>query len=510
MRPSFANTLRGWQAFSLAVSLTSLAAFAAPAHAGDLPAAATPAGDDKPCGDCDHTGPHGGPHGKRHGDRPCDHHSDKGDGKPCGDCDHHGEKGDGKPCGDCEHGDHPGGGCPGFGPMADDDGDCPECTGDHHGRMGPHHGEKFGEKPGDGPGEAPRLPRMPPPMFELMHGWMKMLPRPTALLQMQSVLFAGDNAQVARGDRGEVPGFGLRRARVGVEGRQGRHLSYALSADLAANPQSNGGALGEAWFAIHAHSLELRVGAQHTPFLQEALLSSGHLSLAERSFSANAMAPFRQVGATLSGHYKLAGLEWYVGAYNAFERDKNFYQGLREFSGFNGNRFGGLAFVGRISAAPLGKMGKTIYDAEGGKLRLAIGASAYTSDAGAARMNAYSADLHAKFMGAHLLVQYIYDTSDPKEQPTDTATLNNSIKRSALTAELGYAFRRLNAAVRYERIDPETSRDDNLDGQVISAALGMQLPGDRMRVQAQFDHRQETNGPALANDVAFLMFQLLH
>jgi hypothetical protein len=246
------------------------------------------------------------------------------------------------------------------------------------------------------------------------------------------------------------------------------------------------------------------------------MLSSGHLGLAERSFSANAMAPFRQVGATLSGHYDLAGLEWYVGSYNAFERGINFYQGIREFSGFTGNRFGGVSFVGRLSAAPLGAMGKQVFDAEGGKLRLGIGVSGYTSDAGATRMNGMAGDLHAKFMGAHLLVQYLRDTANPKEQPTDTATTTTALTRQAITAELGYAWRRLNAAVRYEKIDPDTSRDDDQDGTVVSGALGVQLPGERMRIQAQFDHRQEPYGPtikgasALKNDVAFLMFQLLH
>lgn len=508
MRPSFANTFRGWQAFSLAISLTSAALAASPAlahgpHGADMPAGATATGDDKPCGDCNHGDSKG-----EHGDSKGDHGGPKGD--------HHGEKaGDGKPCdGDCDHGGPDGKkgeghhGCPGFGPMGEHDGgdgDC--CDGDHHG-PGMGHGDKHPD--GDRPGEAPRMPRMPPPMFAMMHGWMSKMPQPTALLQLQTVLYAGDNAQVARGDRGEVPGFGLRRARFGVEGKQGRHLSYALSADLASNPQTAGGNLGEAWFAIHAHHLELKLGAQHTPYLQEAMLSSGHLSLAERSFSANAMAPFRQVGATLSGHYDLAGLEWYLGSYNAFERGINFYQGMREFSGFTGNRFGGMAFVGRISAAPMGKLGKQIFDAEGGKLRLGVGVSGYTSDAGATRMNGMSGDLHVKFMGAHLLVQYLRDTANPKDQPTDTATTNTSLTRQAITAELGYAWRRLNATVRYETIDPDTSRSDDQDGQVISAALGMQMPGERMRVQAQFDHRQEPNGPALKNDVAFLMFQLLH
>lgn len=414
-----------------------------------------------------------------------------GDGEH-GDCDRPRGLSDlgGADCDDCE-GD------------ADEGCDCPDCKGEHDGE---HHG--MAHRHDDG--MPPRAPHLPPPVFALLRHVMGNMPQPQALLQTQMAMYTGQSAQIARGDRAEVMGFGMRRARMGLEGGIGRHLSYGVSVDLASNPQSNGGALGEAWFGIKLwRTGEVIIGAQRTPYLREAILSAGHGALAERSFSANAMSPYRQVGVTLGGKYDLAGLEWYLGAYNAFERGVNFYQGFREFSGFTGNRFGGIALVGRLSAAPLGKMGPTIYDADGGSLRVAVGASGYSSDGGTTRMNGVSADVHAKLKGAHVLVQYLRDTANPKEAPTEPGTINSALTRQAIVAEAGYAWRRINAAARYELIDPDTSRTDDMDGQVMSVALGVQLPRDRMRVQAQFDHRQESSGAALKNDVLFAMFQLM-
>lgn len=334
---------------------------------------------------------------------------------------------------------------------------------------------------------------------------------PHVLVQTQAALLTGDDNQQGRGDRAENPGFTLRRARFGFTGGWWpAKAQFGLYADAVANPLSQAGMLSEAWVSIEPwRTGTLVVGAHRTPFSKTAMVSSGHLGLAERAISTVAMAPFRQVGATLSGHYDLAGLQWHLGAYNGFERGVNFHEGFREFSGINGNRFGGLSAVARVSAAPLGRVGAETLDTVGGDLRFEVGASAYYSDASTVKMQGYEGDLHLKYKGLHLIAEVLQDQADPKDKPTLPATLTGSLTRRAMIAELGYARKWYNLAARFEQIDPDTARDDDQDERVYSAALGVQAPQQKVRAQLQFDHRQELRGAAVDNDTLFLQFQLM-
>ena len=334
---------------------------------------------------------------------------------------------------------------------------------------------------------------------------------PHALLQTQAALMTGEDNQQSRGDRAENPGFTMRRARFGLSGGWWpAKAQFGLYVDAVGNPQSQAGMLSEAWFSIEPwRTGQLVVGAHRTPFSKTAMLSSGHLALAERAISTVAMAPFRQVGATLSGEYDLAGLQWHLGVYNSFERGANFHEGFREFSGITGNRFGGLSAVARVAAAPAGRVGSESFDAHGGDLRFEVGASAYTSDAATVRMMGFEGDVHLKWNGLHLLAEVLQDQADPKDKPTLPATLTGSVARRAAIAELGYTRKWYNLAVRFEQIDPNTDRDDDQDERVISAALGVQAPNQKVRAQLQFDHRQEVRGIAVDNDTLFLQFQLM-
>ncbi len=335
---------------------------------------------------------------------------------------------------------------------------------------------------------------------------------PHLLVQTQAALYTDPDNQQARGDRAEHPGFTLRRARVGFSGRYERWISYGLYADVAGNPQAAAaGPLSEAWLGIDAwRGGQIVIGAHRTPYSQNALLGSGHLALIERPLAITAMAPFRQVGVTFSGQYpQFAGLQWYAGVYNGFERGTNFYEGIREYGGVQGNRFGGLSAVGRVAIAPLGDLGPQALDSSGGGLRVQAGVSAYQSLGSTARMNGLSADLHLKFHGIHLLAEYLQDGSEPRDQPTTAATLPASLKRRALLVEGGYRWRAFNAAVRWEQIDPDTAREDDRDESVLSTAIGMQEPGQKLRVQLQYDHRHESIGPTVVNDTVFAQFQLM-
>ena len=465
-------------AASCALALPALALDeAAPAAAE--PAAATPT--DAPKGECD-----------------C------GDGKPCDPSKHHGDWHRG---GEGHHGRMGRHGPDGMG-------------GDHRGGMRLSDMDNGGE--GD---EAACNPedemcqhlrdhgdKLPPPMRMMAHRLMGPLQiDPRGLIQTQFAGMAGKDTSLDHGDRAERMGFALRRARFGFSGRYGERATFGVFGDLASNPQSSAGILAEAWAELALwHNASLTVGAHRTPFSQSAMLSSAHMALAERAQAVQALAPFRQVGATLAGSYPtMAGIQWYVGAYNGFERGKNFYAGMNEFSGLGGNRNSGVAMVARVAVAPWGEMGPQTYDTTGGGLRAQIGVSAYQSTGPTTTLSGHGLDIHVKAKGAHLLVEFMADSGTPKDAPTEAATIPATIGRRAMILEAGYTKWRFGGALRAQLIDTNVDNTTDPEEQIFSGALNYQLPGDRVRLQLQFDHRKEANGLALDNDVGFAQLQLL-
>lgn len=373
--------------------------------------------------------------------------------------------------------------------------------------------------PGQKPGEAHRMLGHLPPQMRGVFGPLLMGRRhfqPHALVQVQAGLYTQDDAQLARLDRAENEGFAMRRARFGFSGRLGRSVDYGIETDLL---RLKDGALSEAWIALTPWNTgRIIVGAHKMPFSRSALLGSGRQAMIERPIAVQALAPFRQIGVTLGGRYDLLGLRWDLGIYNAFERSNNPYGGYVENSGLVGNRFGGqtgehfrgLSYAGRIALEPLGKMGPSVADTSGGKVRAAVGGGGFWNDGGTTQTSGYAVDLHVKSHGGHVLVEFLQDTAKPEDDPQLPAQVPADITRRGLVAEVGYTFWRTTIAGRYEQIDLDTERPDTQSEQVISASLGYQLPGERLRLQVQFDHRVEDgDGQARDNDVAFAQLQLM-
>ena len=422
----------------------------------------------KPCGakDCDRPGRPDARHG---GEPCCDDDETDGDDEPCERGDHHGkgEGHDGKPC-------------------------CGDCERAHAGK-GPGRGHGGGHGGRGGFGGSPI--------------------RPEALLQFQAAYPFGDETtrrqQLVAGDRAERPGFAMRTARLGLSGKFGPHARFVLDTDLV---KIRDVPVTQAYIGLAAwRGAEWLVGAQKLPFSRFAMLGSGEQALIERPFATQAMAPFYQLGATLTGHYpRLAGIRWYAGAYNSFERRANFFQGVQENSGLTGNRFGGLAYAGRIQLEPLGKLGRSVADIDSSRFKFEVGGGFLYNDSGTTDTQAMSVDAQVKFRGAHLLVEFLQDWAHPSKTPETPLTIPARLQRRAMIGELGYAFRHLNAAVRVEQIDPNTDVKDSRDEVIVSAALGVQAMRNRARFQLQFDHRAESQSSAQndsENDTLFAQFQ---
>ena len=385
---------------------------------------------------------------------------------------------------------------PTSGPAAAPEG-CPECR-------------------GNGPGECGRevdgCPRRDardhlPPFLRSMLGARNAGVRldPHVLVQVQGALMTADDNLLERGDRAERRGFALRRARLGFTGTLGKRVSAGVEADLSRGADL----LNEAWLGIRAwRSGQIVVGSHKLPFSRHALLGSGDQALADRPLAVQALAPFRQVGATVHGSYQLGGLAWWLSAANGFDRQSNFYAGVRENEGLKGNRTGGLAMAARVQAEPLGRLGRSVADHERGPLRFEVGSGALMSQGGATDSLSMSADLQVKMRGFHLLAEVLWDRTVPQTQPAATGGLPDTVRREALTVEAGYAWWRLHGAARVEMIDADTGIEDNRDEMVVSAAIGYQLPANQLRVLLQFDTRIERFVPQVANDTLFAQAQL--
>ncbi|MCO4764317.1 MAG: hypothetical protein KC502_22595 [Myxococcales bacterium] len=321
-------------------------------------------------------------------------------------------------------------------------------------------------------------------------------------LEMRAALLTGEDNQLLRGDLAERPGFAVPRARFGLTGQFAKHIPFTVVTDLA------GATLTDAWIGYQRfHYFKMWFGARTVPFSRSAILSSADAALSERSRSSNAMAPFRQIGLTVGGDYKLLGLTWRAGVYNGFDRHLNFYGGAVNSSGLHGNRFHGLSSVARIQVAPKGKMGPSVHDLTGGKLRFSVGGGAYMNDGGTTTGTGYSADLHVKAGGLHILAEWIRDDAKPSERPTTDNTIPEALTREAMSVEVGYVWRKLTFAARAELVNPNTDVENNDDEMWVSASVGKALVGNLLRVWLQYDHRRELQGQTFDNDT--LLFKIM-
>ena len=304
------------------------------------------------------------------------------------------------------------------------------------------------------------------------------------------------------GDHIERMGFGIPRARIGLGGQLANHIPFVIVSDLArGGGDTTGKYLLDAWIGYERfHYFKFYLGARTVPFTRSAILSSADAGLAERSRASDSMAPFRQVGLTVAGDYKLLGLGWRAGVYNGFERHPEFYGGHVNAVGLRGNRFHGMSWVGRLHLEPLGKMDVNIADFDGGGLRIHVGGGAYGNDAGSYSTMGIAADLHIKVAGLHAFFEFITDTANPSETPTTTTTIPANVDRQAITAEVGYTMGKNGFALRTELIDPNKDKDDNRDEMWLSACYNHYFLGNMARFSLQFDHRQELNGEPRDND----------
>jgi hypothetical protein len=239
-------------------------------------------------------------------------------------------------------------------------------------------------------------------------------------------------------------------------------------------------------------------------------VGSGNGALAERPLAVRAMAPFHQIGAELDGDPWEGAFGYSAGVYNGFQRSDQFYSGFEENYSPLGNRFDGLAFAARLRSEPLGYLGPTMADEEQGPFRLGVGASYFYTHSGARDLHSAGGDALLKVSGFHLLAEALWSLSAPQAQPTVPTTGLEQVTSFAVVAEAGYMIvaNTLGLAARFEYIDPNTNTEDEGDNWLLTAGAGYQLLDRLLKIQADYSHREELKGLAMANDSVLVQFQL--
>ncbi|WP_437780172.1 porin [Sorangium sp. So ce1097] len=346
------------------------------------------------------------------------------------------------------------------------------------------------------------------PPFQLSVG--RLLLAPLVLVQAQAVPYAGDDAFLQAGDVAEGQGFRMRRARVGFAGTLAGYVPFAVAGELAAGADASA-RLSEAWIGYaHFPFAHLYFGAHDVPFSRSAMTGAGEGALIERPLAVRAMAPFRQVGLHVEGHFHDRAFSYFAGMFNGFQRSDQFFAGYVENAASFGNRFDHVAYVARLATEPLGPMPRSIQDLAASRPRLAAGASYFFSDGGTRDLHGVGADVLLHAAGAHALVELLWNQSHPERAPTQPTGQLAPVTSLGLVGEVGYFVRRIKLGVsaRFEWLDPNLDLSDETDGWALTAGASYHFIDNVLKAQADFTHRQEAHGVALENDAVALQLQL--
>ncbi|WP_433932361.1 porin [Sorangium cellulosum] len=346
------------------------------------------------------------------------------------------------------------------------------------------------------------------PPFQLSIG--RLLLSPLVLVQAQAVPYAGDDTFLQAGDVAEGQGFRMRRARVGFAGTLAGFVPFAVSGELAAGADASA-RLSEAWIGYaHFPFAQLYFGAHDVPFSRSAMTGAGEGALIERPLAVRAMAPFRQVGLHVEGHFRDRAFSYFAGMFNGFQRSDQFFAGYVENAASLGNRFDNVAYVARLATEPLGPLPRSLQDLAVSRPRLGAGASYFFSDGGTRDIHGVGADVLLHAAGAHALVELLWNQSRPERAPTQATGQLAPVTSLGLVGEVGYFVRRIKLGVsaRFEWLDPNLDLSDEADGWALTAGASYHFIDNVLKAQADFTHRQEAHGVALENDAVALQLQL--
>jgi len=330
-------------------------------------------------------------------------------------------------------------------------------------------------------------------------------PKPYGLVQAWLTVYDQDESDSADpagyGDPEDDPGLKLRRARVGLRGKDDR-WAYGLvvgtsSGYDALSERTENVGLVDAYGGVHvADPVWVHVGLQKVPVSREQLMSSANIALGDRSVGTEYIAPGRDVGVTVDakvGDGEARG-RLRVGAYNG-----------------NGSTLGdtddGKLIAGRLEGVVgTGRAYKTWGDHEG--ITIGVAGDFFMDSDRATSTMGYGGDVLARISGLSVLVEGRFATLKPTDTTAGVPAVLSETSRMGLTGQVGYTLGDWEPVLRYSTYDDNAAIDDN--GDVSEGMGGVVWHGqdDVVRAGAGYVLRMEGGGRVLSNDTARVWFQL--
>jgi len=333
-----------------------------------------------------------------------------------------------------------------------------------------------------------------------------------ARIQAHAAMWTGDDALLSNGDLLERPGFRLRRSRIYVGGQFIEGVSFAVAAELFDQEKSDGPLLDAYIDYTPLPEIGATIGVTHFPFAKGELLSSGVLAHLDRPRVSEALAPGRQMGLVLHSQLWDERITLYAGVFNGLQRSEFLHQGYEGVGISLGNRFEGAAYVVRADFEPFGPLGDDVADVtHSPDFLLGLGGAFFYNDGSTVQTMGWAASLQAKWMGLHLLAEYIGDSAEPTAEPASTdGTLRAQTDRMGVYGELGYVIlpELLGLSLRCEWLDGNTEFDDEQDEVILTATATVYIVRNMLKAQIEYTHREELHGQSVDNDAVLAGVQL--
>jgi hypothetical protein len=321
--------------------------------------------------------------------------------------------------------------------------------------------------------------------------------------------WVGSDALISNGDKMDKYGFRLRRARFGVEGHIIQPITYKIEMDLFDQDKS-GGPLYEAWVDwTPIQYIGAKLGFMEFPLLRGMDAGSLRMAHVDRAIGTYAMSPTNSLGLVLHSEPWKDHLTISAGIFNGLERSQSFFTGYNQVGITQGNKFERLSYFGRVDFEPLDPLGKGEADlGQERSFRLGLGGGVMYNDGTSVGTLAWSAYLHMKAWGFHLLGEVAMDYSKPREEAGQDQQAA-ATDRTAVNGSVGYVFLKnlLGVAARVEYLDSNTALDDESDQMVYAGTLTYYAIGHWVKAQIEYQHRQQLHGVAIDDDSVILGVQ---
>jgi hypothetical protein len=316
--------------------------------------------------------------------------------------------------------------------------------------------------------------------------------------QVQAAFFAQEDCLIENWDPATTEGFRLRRGRLGFHGSAHEWVTLNLVLDLY--EQDAGGN------TVHAANIVLKpwswlnaaLGTAPLPFSKGAMTSSSLLQMIERPVTVTQMTPASQLGAALFGNVLGGVLEYGAGVYNGGP-------GLTK-----ADRGEGLLYAGRLQVSPLGPVDSGESDLVRSPLGFSVGGGGYYNNDSSIETWAAGGDVRLKWKGLSLLGEVLWDRREPAGDPAMPPTLPDTTQRLGYFAQAGYFVIPgwLELAARYEWYDDRRDMPDATDLWLATGGANLFLLDGLVKVQINYIHRDEWNGPEQSNDIVFGQLQV--